>query len=84
LYKELQQRKIEVIIDDRKERPGVKFNDADLLGFPIRVTLGKKFRESGAAEVKIRATGEVMEVPINEVSIKVEQLIADMLKQLGC
>ncbi|MBQ6536641.1 MAG: hypothetical protein IJI40_07700, partial [Firmicutes bacterium] len=72
----------ETVIDDRKERPGVKFNDADLLGFPIRVTMGKKCREQGLAEIKLRATGEVIEVPLPEVADKVKELKAQLFAEL--
>jgi len=83
LYRELLLRGVETVIDDRKERPGVKFNDADLLGFPIRVTMGKKCRETGLAEVRIRATGHVTEVPLAEVADHVQQLKAGMLAELA-
>ena len=50
---------VDVIIDDRDERAGVKFNDADLIGIPLRVTIGKKALSEGKIEVKIRKSGEV-------------------------
>ncbi|MEG1998177.1 MAG: His/Gly/Thr/Pro-type tRNA ligase C-terminal domain-containing protein, partial [Clostridiales bacterium] len=84
LYEELQRRRVEVLIDDRKERPGVKFNDADLLGFPIRVTLGKRCRESGMAEIKLRATGEMIETPLPEVADRLQSLIRQLLAEVGC
>jgi len=59
LYAELQAAKIEVVLDDRKERAGVKFKDADLIGYPIRITIGPKAVEEDQLEVKIRRTGEV-------------------------
>jgi prolyl-tRNA synthetase len=59
LYEALQQKGIEVILDDRDERAGVKFKDADLIGIPLRVTLGKKILTDGVLEIKIRRTGEV-------------------------
>jgi prolyl-tRNA synthetase len=59
LYEALQQRGIEVILDDRDERAGVKFKDADLIGIPLRVTIGQKLLIEGVLEVKIRRTGEV-------------------------
>ena len=59
LYEALQQKGIEVIFDDRDERAGVKFKDADLIGIPLRVTIGKKVLTDGVVEVKIRKTGEV-------------------------
>lgn len=62
---------IQVLLDDRKERPGVKFNDADLLGLPYQVVLGKKAVAKGMCEVKDRATGERREVPLDEVAAEV-------------
>ena len=62
LYDLLQEHKYDVLLDDRKERPGVKFADADLIGLPIRITVGKKAAE-GIIEVKNRKTGESIEVP---------------------
>jgi prolyl-tRNA synthetase len=59
LYEALQQRGIEVILDDRDERAGVKFKDADLIGIPLRVTVGQKLLIEGVLEVKMRRTGEV-------------------------
>ncbi|MDR2711676.1 MAG: proline--tRNA ligase [Clostridiales bacterium] len=66
LYQELLRQKIEAVLDDRPERPGVKFNDADLLGYPFRVTIGKKAKEEQLLELKERATGEVRFLPFTE------------------
>lgn len=67
----------EVLVDDRKERAGVKFADADLIGIPLRVTIGKKAAD-GIVEVKIRKTGETIEVKqeelVNTVGILLKQL----------
>ena len=61
-----------VLVDDRKERPGVKFADADLIGLPDRITVGKKADE-GIVEIKLRRTGETLEVKTDELlnSIKI-------------
>ena len=59
--------KLEVVVDDRKERPGVKFADADLIGIPYQVILGKKGVAAGTAEVKVRETGERFDVPFGEL-----------------
>ena len=61
LYTELQENGFDILFDDRQERPGVKFKDSDLLGLPIRVTIGKKAGE-GIVEVKYRKSGETVEV----------------------
>ncbi len=66
LYKELKQSGFDVLFDDRAERPGVKFNDSDLIGLPIRVTVGKKAAD-GIVEVKNRKTDEILEVSTNEL-----------------
>ena len=59
---------LEVVVDDRKERPGVKFADADLMGFPYQVVCGKRAVADGNCEVKNRATGEREIVPLAEVA----------------
>ena len=72
LYSELQS-KYDVLYDDRKERAGVKFNDADLIGLPIRVVVGKNASE-GIVEVKVRQTGESEEIHINELDNHIASL----------
>ena len=59
---------LEVVLDDRKERPGVKFADADLIGLPYQVILGKRGVANGQAEVKVRATGERFDVALDELA----------------
>lgn len=59
---------VEVVVDDRKERAGVKFADADLMGFPYQVVCGKRAVKNGNVEVKDRATGERVEVALDEVA----------------
>ena len=76
LYRTLQSERVEVVLDDRKERPGVKFNDADLIGYPIRVTIGKKMKEENLLEVKLRATGEVFFIPVEEIIPFIKKLTA--------
>lgn len=65
-----------VLTDDRKERPGVKFADSDLIGIPARITVGKKASE-GIVEIKIRKTGETVEVIKDEVASTIEILFKD-------
>ncbi len=60
LYMQLQNAGVDVLFDDRKERPGVKFKDADLIGYPARVVIGKKMLSDGLIEIKWRSTGEVV------------------------
>ncbi|QBO35271.1 proline--tRNA ligase [Periweissella cryptocerci] len=64
----------EVLVDDRKERPGVKFADSDLIGLPIRITVGKKANEN-IVEVKLRKTGEMIEVRVEELQQSVAILL---------
>lgn len=64
----------DVLVDDRKERAGVKFADSDLIGIPLRVTIGKKASE-GIVEVKLRKTGEAVEVKVAELNNTVEILL---------
>ena len=59
---------IEVLWDDRTERPGVKFKDADLLGMPLRITLGGKSYARGVGELRVRRTGEKSEAPLTELA----------------
>lgn len=74
LYEQMKGYRLDVLMDDRADRPGVKFADADLIGLPVRVTVGKKASE-GMVEVKIRRTGEVIEVTKEEVVQKVLELL---------
>ena len=66
---------IEVVIDDRKERPGVKFADNDLMGFPYQLVFGKRAVKSGNCELKDRATGERVDVSLDEAAEKVAGLV---------
>ncbi|MBE7022370.1 MAG: proline--tRNA ligase [Ruminococcaceae bacterium] len=65
IYKKLQARGIEVLLDDREERPGVKFKDADLIGIPVRITVGKKAGE-GLVEYKLRKEQTITEYAADE------------------
>ena len=74
LYAKLQQRGVEVILDDRDERPGVKFKDADLIGIPIRIVVGKKAAD-GIVEYKLRRGGDVLELSAEEALAKAVELV---------
>ncbi len=67
VYDELRLAGVEVILDDRNERPGVKFADAELVGFPLRITVGPRGVESGFFELVTRATGEIEEVSVGDI-----------------
>ena len=66
IYDELNQKGIDTLLDDRDERPGIKFNDLDLLGIPIRITLGKKLSEN-KVEFKLRKETESIDLDLNDV-----------------
>lgn len=76
IYQTLQAAGIEVLYDDRDERAGVKFNDADLIGIPLRLTVGGKGLKSGQLELKVRRTGETREVALDNVLGGVQAAIA--------
>ena len=71
VYEDLKAAGVDALLDDRKERAGVKFKDADLIGYPIRITISKMTLETGEAEVKIRKTGDVLQVPLAEAAVEV-------------
>ncbi|TNK90812.1 proline--tRNA ligase [Fructilactobacillus sanfranciscensis] len=73
IYADLKATGLEVLMDDRKERAGVKFADSDLIGIPIRITIGKKADE-GIVEVKIRKTGETVETKVDDLKNTIEIL----------
>jgi len=74
LYNQLNYLGIDVILDDRDERAGVKFNDMDLIGIPYRITIGKKINED-LVELKLRNTQESMDININNILNKINELI---------
>lgn len=78
LYNGLTGRNIEVLLDDRMESAGKKFADADLIGIPVQVVIGARTLKSGNIEVKVRATGERRDVPLE----KAVELIADVVREL--
>ncbi|MDP4163865.1 MAG: proline--tRNA ligase [Bacillota bacterium] len=77
LYDQLKQNRFDVLFDDRQERPGVKFADSDLIGLPIRITVGKRASE-GIVEVKIRNTGEMLEVSKEELMATLTNLMKNL------
>lgn len=76
LYQSLLAAGVDVLLDDRAERPGVKFADMELLGIPFRVTVGGKGLEKGIVEFAIRATGEVKELPVGEALALIQSNMA--------
>lgn len=67
IYEELRSKGVSIILDERDERPGIKFNDSDLIGFPYQIIIGNRVKE-GYGEVKIRRTGEIIKFSLNDLS----------------
>ncbi|AZR72383.1 proline--tRNA ligase [Anoxybacter fermentans] len=80
IYEKLIAQGIEAVLDDRKERPGVKFNDADLIGIPIRVTIGNRGLKENVVEVKYRDTGEEVKVEVDKI---VEFIVDEVRSRLS-
>ena len=77
LYEELSAAGIDVLLDDRDQRPGVKFKDADLIGIPLRVVIGGRSLADGQLEVKWRAGGEAHTIPLVGAATKIAELLAE-------
>jgi prolyl-tRNA synthetase len=75
LYSQLELAGVEVLYDDRNESPGVKFNDADLLGIPFRVTISQRSLTNNSVEIKRRTEKEVELVPLEETIKRLQDLI---------
>ena len=83
IYEDLSKEKIEVLIDDRDERPGVKFKDADLLGIPLQVIIGGKTLKESAVELKMRKDKKTEKVGIDEIKKKIVAIVGpDQLKPI--
>ncbi len=77
IYAQLQEVGIEILYDDRDERAGVKFNDADLLGIPIRLTVGARGVKNGIVELKLRRSDESLELPLDDIVNQVRCVVDD-------
>ncbi len=82
LYRDLQARGLEVLLDDRDERPGSKFKDADLLGIPYRVTVGKTFKNDGMIELRLRTNGETIMFSLAKAAAGIEAMIYKELQKV--
>ncbi|OQZ03963.1 MAG: proline--tRNA ligase [Candidatus Brocadia sp. UTAMX1] len=71
---------MEVLLDDRDQRPGVKFKDADLIGIPLKIIIGKKFTETKEIEIKLRKNGETFQTTPDGVRPKIELLFKELSK----
>ncbi|WP_418790192.1 proline--tRNA ligase [Phosphitispora sp. TUW77] len=81
IYKSLNEIGVEAVIDDRNERPGVKFKDADLIGFPLRVVVGTKAVEEGIVEIKHRRTGDVRNTAVTDAALVIHKIVADEIAE---
>jgi prolyl-tRNA synthetase len=79
LYNSIKALGIDVIFDDRDERAGVKFKDAELIGIPLRITIGQKNLSQGNVELKIRKTGENKLYSLQEIVQKIKQIVEQEL-----
>ena len=75
IYNELQKKGVEVLLDDRDERPGFKFKDADLLGIPLRVTVGKSLTKNGIVELRYRRDGTIEELAPEKITQRLLEVI---------
>jgi len=66
LYTDLREAGLDVLLDDRRENPGVKFNDADLMGVPVRLDIGERSLRKNVVEFKLRHEAERVEIPVGE------------------
>ena len=78
IYSALQEAGVDVLLDDRKDRAGVKFKDADLIGYPLRITVSKNTLENNEVEIQIRKSGEAITCAIDSVATKVTELLQDL------
>jgi prolyl-tRNA synthetase len=79
IYAELEAAGIEVLFDDRLESPGIKFNDADLLGMPLRITISPRTLEKNSVEVKWRAEKDAKNLPLEGLTKAIKQMVAEKL-----
>ena len=82
VYMDLMGAGIEVIYDDREERAGVKFNDADLIGFPLVIIIGKKYIDRGVFELKFRKSGECLDVEVKNVVSETTKALKRLWKEI--
>lgn len=83
IYAELLEKGIEVIIDDRDIRGGVKFKDADLLGIPVRITIGKKSIAEGKVEIKLRRESDSKRVDVADCTNEIVNIVESLKKELA-
>ena len=82
LYQQLKLADVEVLFDDRDERPGVKFKDADLIGFPVRLTVGERSLENGGVEFKLRHVKDRTIIPMQDIVSHVKSTLSTLQEDL--
>ena len=83
LYADLEAQGLEVLFDDRRESPGVKFNDADLMGIPIRVTISPRTLETNSIEIKWRSEKKAQLLPLEGIAVRLKELVSEGLSGLS-
>ena len=83
IYQQLLDAGVEVLFDDRDARGGVKFKDADLLGIPMRVTVGKKTLAEGLVEFKLRTDADRSTMPLETAAEQVAKIVSEMKAKLN-
>jgi len=83
IYDALRAKKLDVLLDDREERPGVKFKDADLIGIPYRLTVGRRYAEEGLVEIRRRRDGQTLAMPPDKAVDELVRVITAELVALG-
>jgi prolyl-tRNA synthetase len=83
IYKELKNKGIEVLLDDRDERAGVKFKDADLIGIPVRITVGKKALQTGNVEIKLRTEPKPTLIPVDTAVDRTIELVNELKAKMS-
>jgi prolyl-tRNA synthetase len=78
IYDDLRQAGVDVLLDDRKDRAGVKFKDADLIGYPLRITVGPKSVEENQIEIRVRRTGETLNFAKEDYMVQVLELLGTL------
>ena len=84
IYAELETAGVEVVLDDRQERAGVKFKDADLIGYPVRITVGAKALARGNVEVRLRKNGEMQEIALDSLTDWLKAYIEAEIAACNC
>jgi prolyl-tRNA synthetase len=83
IYRELSEAGVDVLLDDRDARPGVKFKDADLLGIPLRIVVGDRGLKEGNVEIKLRTDAQARNVPAGEAVAEAVRTVTEMKQALS-